>query len=64
MKKQKLAALTPFELELTPQILQAGERFTAEITKIQNGLRGPNALSPGGYSSLAQVEAQDDPKPQ
>jgi hypothetical protein len=61
---EKIGCPNPFELELRPQILQAGERLSAEIANIQNGLRAPNAVAPGGYSSLAQVEAQGDPKPQ
>jgi hypothetical protein len=61
---EKIGCPNPFELELTPQILQAGERLSTEIANIQNDLRAPNAVAPGGHSSLSQVEAQDDPKAQ
>ena len=52
----------PFELELTPEILQAGERLSAEIANIQNGLPARNEVAPAGYSSLSQAESLDDPK--
>jgi hypothetical protein len=61
---KRLGCPNPFELELSPQILQAGERLSAEIANIQNDLGSPNAVAPWGHSSLSQVEAQDDPKPQ
>lgn len=49
----------PFDLELTPEILQAGERLSQEIANIQNGLQGPDLPEP--CASSLPVQHQSPP---